>query len=187
MLHCWFSASMYLHSSTYTGDDNFYLLCILNQSLTQLLHCNACCMEHLGHENLSLCVLSTFSTYHWRTYLLFLSILWLNLIPNLFALRHLPVFLWHIEWHCIARTFIILWHAITKDIFTCIDKQWYQCLIDLIAYNITTAFSIIAWHLLRDHHLFILIVNRSVICLCPWKSLVVTPFWPNFNIFIICF
>ena len=71
MLHCWFSASVYLHSSTLLEDDNFCLVCIQNQSLIQPLHCNACYMEYLDHENLSLCVLSTFSTYHWSTYLLF--------------------------------------------------------------------------------------------------------------------
>ena len=31
---------------------------------------NICYMEHLGHGNLSLCVLSTFSTYHGHIYLL---------------------------------------------------------------------------------------------------------------------
>ena len=31
-----------------------------------------------------------------------------------------------------------------------LDKQWYQCPINLIAYNITTVLSIIAWHLIRD-------------------------------------
>ena len=45
-------------------DDNFYLVCIQNQSLRQSLHCNAYYMEHLDYENLSLCVLSTFSTCH---------------------------------------------------------------------------------------------------------------------------
>ena len=32
-------------------------------------------MEHLDHENLSLCLLSTFLTYHGRTCLLLLSVL----------------------------------------------------------------------------------------------------------------
>ena len=41
----------------------------------------------------------------------------------------------------------------TKFIYTCLDRQWYQCLIDLIAGNITTVFSIIALHLIRHHHL----------------------------------
>ena len=35
-------------------DDNFYLVCIQNQSLIQPLHCNVCYNEHLHHENLSL-------------------------------------------------------------------------------------------------------------------------------------
>ena len=34
-----------------------------------------------------------------------------------------------------------------------LDKQWYQCFIDLIAYNITTVLSIIARHFIRNHHL----------------------------------
>ena len=54
VLHCWFSASVY---------DNFYLICIQNQSLIQPLHCNVCYNEHLHHENLSLCVPFTFSAY----------------------------------------------------------------------------------------------------------------------------
>ena len=70
----------FLHQCIYTlqyipEDDNFCLVCIQNQSLTQLLHCNACYTEHLNHENLSLCVLSTFSTYHSRTCFPFLSVL----------------------------------------------------------------------------------------------------------------
>ena len=48
----------------------FYLVCRQNRSITLTLHCSICCMEHLDHENLSLCVLSTFSTYHGRTCLL---------------------------------------------------------------------------------------------------------------------
>ena len=44
-------------------------------SLTLLLHCSTCCMEHLDQENLSLCVLSTFSTFHERTCLLLLLVL----------------------------------------------------------------------------------------------------------------
>ena len=42
---------------------------------------------------------------------------------------------------------------ITKYISRCLDKQWHQCLISLITYNITTVLSIIAWHLIRYHHL----------------------------------
>ena len=56
-------------------DDNFHLGCRQNQSLTLPLHCNTCRMEHLDHGNLSLYVLFTFSTYHGRTCLLFLSVL----------------------------------------------------------------------------------------------------------------
>ena len=48
-------------------DDNFYLVCRQNQSLTPPLHCNTCRIEHLDRENLSLCVISTFSTYHGYT------------------------------------------------------------------------------------------------------------------------
>ena len=70
----------FLHWCIYTfqhipKDDNFHLVCRQNQSLTQLLHCRTCHMEHLNHENLSLCVLSTFSTCHERTCLLLLSVL----------------------------------------------------------------------------------------------------------------
>ena len=51
-------------------DGNFYLVSRQNQSLILPLHCNTCRKERLDHENLSLYVLSTFSTYHRRTYLL---------------------------------------------------------------------------------------------------------------------
>ena len=49
-LHCFF-----LHRCVYTlqhmsEDDNFYLVCRQNQSLTWPLHCNTHCMEHLDHE-----------------------------------------------------------------------------------------------------------------------------------------
>ena len=70
----------FLHRCIYTlqhipEDDNFYLVCRQNRSLTLPQHCNACHMEHLDHENLSLCVLSMFSTYHGLTCFLLLSIL----------------------------------------------------------------------------------------------------------------
>ena len=47
-------------------DANFYLVCRQSRSLTLPLHWNTCRMEHLDHENLSLCVFYTFSTYHGR-------------------------------------------------------------------------------------------------------------------------
>ena len=56
-------------------DDNFNLVCRQNRSLTLPLNCNTCHMEHHDHENLSLCVRSTFSTYHGCTCLLLLSVL----------------------------------------------------------------------------------------------------------------
>ena len=116
----------FLHECIYTlqhipKDDNFYLVCIQNQSLRQPLHCNACYMEHPDHENLSLCILFTFLTCHWRTCLLFLSVLspffQINvIIPNIFILRNPLFFLREIKWHCLGRVFIALWHAITKYI-----------------------------------------------------------------------
>ena len=84
-----------------------------------------------------------------------------QLIPNFFILSHPRFFLRDIEWHCIGRVFIVLWHAITKYIIGCLVKQWYQCPIGLIAYNITTVLSIIAWHLIRDHHA--VYINRKCI------------------------
>ena len=70
----------FLHQCIYTlqhipEDDNFYLVSRQNRSLTLPLHCNTCRMEHLGHENLPLCVLSTFPTYHGCTCLLLLLVL----------------------------------------------------------------------------------------------------------------
>ena len=70
----------FLHRCVYTlqhisEDDNFYLVCRQNQSLTQPLHCNICHMEHLDYENLSLCDLFTFSTCHRCTCLLVASVL----------------------------------------------------------------------------------------------------------------
>ena len=56
-------------------DDNFYLVCRQNKSLTQPLHCSIYYTDYLDHENLSLFILSTFWTYDRRTYLLFLSVL----------------------------------------------------------------------------------------------------------------
>ena len=56
-------------------DNNFYLVCRQNQSLTLPFRCNTCRMEQLDHENLSLCALFTFSTCHGHTCLLLLSVL----------------------------------------------------------------------------------------------------------------
>ena len=61
----------FLHRCVYTlqhipEDDNLYLVCRQNRSLTLQFHCNTYRMEHFGHENLSLCILSKFSTYHER-------------------------------------------------------------------------------------------------------------------------
>ena len=84
----------------------------------------------------------------------------LKLIRNLFILRHPLICLKNIKWHCIGRVFVVLWHAITKYIFRHLDKHWYQCYIDLIAYNMTAVLSIIAWHFIRKHHFV------SGICLC---------------------
>ena len=116
-------------------------------------------MEHLDHENLSLYVLSTFSTYHGRTCLLFLLVLspffqitMTQPHSKSFCIEPSTLFLRDIKWHCIGRVFIILWYAITKYIFSRLDKQWYQSPIDLIAYKITTVLSILASHLIRDHH-----------------------------------
>ena len=101
----------------------------------------------------------SFSIYRFCRH--FFKLLWLNLIPNLFILSLSCFFLRDIEWHCIGRVFIVLWHAITKYIFTRLDKQWYQCLVNLIAYNITTVFSIFALYLIRYHHL--VHINRKYI------------------------
>ena len=65
----------FLHRCIYTlqhmpEDDNFYLVCRQNQSLTLPLHCNTYLTERLDHKRLFLCVLSTFSTCHRRAYLL---------------------------------------------------------------------------------------------------------------------
>ena len=58
------------------GGDSFYFVGIQSQSLTPLLHCNTCRMEHLNHENLSQCLLSMFPAYRSCIYLLlFLSLL----------------------------------------------------------------------------------------------------------------
>ena len=159
LLHCRFSASMNFYSSTYTWGWQF-LLCRQNRSLTMSLDCNTCRMEHFGHENLSLWVLSTFLTYNgvlvfslYQFCCQFFKQLWLNLIPNLFILKHPLRCLKSIKWHCIGRVFVVLWHAIAKYIFRLLDKQWHQCPIKMIAYNITAVLTIISWHLIRNHHL----------------------------------
>ena len=92
-------------------------------------------------------------------------------MPNLFVLSHPLFFLRDIKWHCIGRVFIALWHAITKYIPRCLDEQWYQCPINLIAYNIKTVLSIIAWHLIRDHHP--VYISRKII---SYLSLPITDF-----------
>ena len=86
----------------------------------------------------------------------------------------------NIKWHWIGRVFIMLWHAITKCIFRRLDKPWYRCFIDLIAYNITAVLSIIAWHFIRDHHL--VDINRGYI---NYSSLPVKVF--GCNLFLIKF
>ena len=70
----------FLHRCIYTlqhipEDGSFYFACRWSRSLTLPSRCNTCRMEHPDHENLSLCVLSTFLTYHGRTFLLLLLIL----------------------------------------------------------------------------------------------------------------
>ena len=152
-------------------DDNFYLVCRQSRSLTLPLHCNTHPLKHLDHENLSLCVLSTFSTYHGRTYLLsvLLSVFQTAVTQphsKSFILRHQLHCLRNIQWHCIDRVFIILWHTITKCIFRRLDKQWYQCFIDLITYNMAGALPLLHDTLSETTTLFTLIVNISVICLC---------------------
>ena len=70
----------FLHSYIYTiqhvpEDGIFYLVCRQNRSLTLPLHYNTCRMEHINDKNWSLCVFSTFSTYHGPTCLLLLLVL----------------------------------------------------------------------------------------------------------------
>ena len=128
-------------------------------------------MEHFGHENLSLWILLTFSTYHRRICpLLFWSCcqffkqLRLNLLPNIFVLRH-PLFcLRNIKWHSIDRVSVVLRHAISKYFFRRLDKQWHQGFIDLITYNIMAVLSIIARRFIRNHHL-VCIDRKYIGCL----------------------
>ena len=72
--------------------------------------------------------------------------------PNPFLLRQPLRCLKNIKWHCIGF-FDVLWHDMAKCIFRRLDKQCYQCPINLIAHNITAVFSIIAWHFIRNQHL----------------------------------
>ena len=72
----------FLHWCIYTPqhipeDDNFYLVCRQNRSLTLPVHCNTCRMEYLDPENLSICVcfFFRFLTYLGRTCLLLSSVL----------------------------------------------------------------------------------------------------------------
>ena len=128
-------------------------------------------MEHFGHENLSLCILSTFSTYHRRICpLLFWSCCQffkqhrVNLLPNIFVLRD-PLFcLRSIKWHSIDRVSVALRHAISKYFFWHLEKQWHQGFINLITYNITTVLSIIAGRFIRNHHL-VCIDRKYISCL----------------------
>ena len=114
----------FLHLCSYTlqhipENDNFYLVCIQNQSLTQPLHCNPCYIEHIGHENLSLCVFFIFSTCHRRTCLLILLVL-------------LPVFQIdvtqpHSNSFCIESPILfpqIHWMALYRQSFYCIVTRY---------------------------------------------------------------
>ena len=113
----------------------------------------------------------------------FIKQLWLNLIPNLFILRHPRLCPKSIKWHCIGRVLIVLWHVITKCIFTHLDKKWYQCFIDLIAYNRTIFLSIIAWHFVRNHHLVYIDGKYISYLSLPLKVFDCNLSWPNLNIF----
>ena len=72
----------FLHQCIYTQqhipEDEFYFVYIQSQSLTLLLCCNKCYMEHTDHENLSWCVLSTISVYYACISLPFLKVLLLS-------------------------------------------------------------------------------------------------------------
>ena len=70
----------FLHQCIYTlqhilAYGSIYFTCRQSRSLTLSLHCNTCRTEHLDQENLPSCVLSTFSAYHARIYLLLLLVL----------------------------------------------------------------------------------------------------------------
>ena len=149
-------------------------------------------MEHLEHENLPLCVLYMFSTYHGRTYLPHLLVL-LPVFQIAMTQPHLKSF--YIEtptlfpkrhWMTLYWVFTVLWHTISKYIFKRLDKQWCNCLpIYLMAYNIPPAFSIIAWHLIIKHHP--VYINHKCLSYLSFLAKVFSynPFWPDLNIFII--
>ena len=176
ILHCWLSASMYLHSS----HGSFYFVCRRSRSLTLPLHCNTCRMEDLDHENSSLCVLATFLVYHGRICLLLVSVL-LSVFQvaatqphsKLSILKHPLRCLRNIKWHCTSRVLIALRYVIAKYIFRSLDKQWCN-VIYLIAYNIPTVLSIIAWHFIGKHHL--VYIDCKYIIYLP---LFVKVFWCN--------
>ena len=125
------------------------------------MHCNRCRMEHLGYENLSLCILSIFSVFNGRIYFLSILLSVFQIAANqplsksfcTGTATNFPLCLRNIKWHCVGGALIVLWHAITKYIFRRLDKQWHQCFNDLITHNIATVLSIITWHFIRDHHL----------------------------------
>ena len=72
----------------------------------------------------------------------------------LYWVRHPLWCLRNIKCHCVGGVLVILSYAIAKYFFGCLDKQWYNCFpVYLIAHNIPPVFSIIAWHLIRKHHL----------------------------------
>ena len=73
-------------------------------------------------------------------------------------MNHPLQYLRNIKWRCVDRVFVALRHVISKYIFRRLDKQWYNS-IYLIAYNILSILSIIAWHFIRKHDL--IYINRK--------------------------
>ena len=159
MLHCWFSGSMYLHSSTYTCG-----LQVLPCLQTESIFNTAVALQYMLYGTSwpwklvfmrSFHVLNLLLTYLsslFISYVLFCEIDVTQPLFKSFPTESSMHFLRDIERNRIGRVFIVLLHAITKHIFRRFDKKWYQCLIKFIGYNITTVLSIIAWHLIRDHH-----------------------------------
>ena len=132
---------------------SFFPACKQNKSLSLRLHYNTCHMKRFDQENLFLCFLSTSLIYpRLASFLSVLSLVFQTVVTQPHS-KYFCIALKDIKWHFIVRVFIIFWYTTTKGIFRCLDKQWYQWLIKLIAYNITTVLSIIAWDLIRYHHL----------------------------------
>ena len=123
MLHCWLSASPYLHASTYTWGSIFNNAVALQYMLTMKICLNA----YFPYFQLTMQsfyrFLSHFFKWLWFKVILNVFILkQFKLILNVFILKH-PFWCFRkIKWHCAGRVLVILRYAIAEYVFGSLEK-----------------------------------------------------------------